>query len=124
MALPTTDSWMQGLDLPSRLFSEGGLGGSDYELYEENGDFVLAVDMPGFETDDITVAWDDGVLNVSAEAVDESRNRKKTFHRRFRFPKEVDDDAIHAEYSNGVLDVTLPITEEAVAQGKTIPVEG
>jgi len=38
MALPTTDSWMQGLGLPSRLFSESGLGGSDCELCEEVDD--------------------------------------------------------------------------------------
>jgi HSP20 family protein len=124
MALPTTDSWMQNLDLPSRLFGEGSFGGSDYELYEEDGDFVLSVDMPGFETEDITVAWDDGMLNVSAEHVDDSRNRKKTYHRRFRFPKEVDEDAITASYNNGVLEVSLPIRDEAVARGKTIPVEG
>lgn len=124
MALPTTDSWMQGLDLSSRLLGEGGFGGSDYELYEEAGDFVLAIDVPGFDTEDITVAWDDGVLNVSAEAVAEARNRQQAFHRRYRFPKEVDEDAIRAEYNSGVLEVTLPIREDAVAQGKTIPIEG
>ncbi|MFB6072560.1 MAG: Hsp20/alpha crystallin family protein [Halobacterium sp.] len=125
MALPTTDSsWMQSLDLPSRRFGERGFGGSDYELYEEDDEFVLSVDMPGFETDEITVAWEDGVLNVSAEHVDEGRGRKKTYHRRFRFPKEVDEDAIAAEYENGVLEVTLPIESEAAARGKTIPIEG
>jgi HSP20 family molecular chaperone IbpA len=37
---------------------------------------------------------------------------------------EVDDDAIRAEYNQAVLEVVLPISEDAVAQGKTIPVEG
>jgi HSP20 family protein len=126
MALPTTSasSWMQNLDLPSRLFGEGGFGGNDYELYEENDEFVLSVDMPGFERADIDVAWDDGVLNVSAEHVDEGRSRKKTYHRRFRFPKEIDEDEISASYNNGVLEVTLPIFEEATTRGKTIPIEG
>lgn len=42
MALPTipTDSWTQGLDFPSRLFGTG-FGGNDYELYEQDGEFVL-----------------------------------------------------------------------------------
>ncbi len=122
MALPTNtaSSWTQGLEFPSHAF---GNSGSDYELYEEDGEFVLTVDMPGFETDDITVAWDDGVLNVAAEHVDQDRGRKKTYYRRFRFPREVDEDAIAASYTNGVLEVTLPAAADAAASGTTIPIE-
>jgi HSP20 family protein len=124
MALPTTSdsTWMQSLDLPSRLF--GDFGSSDYELYEEDGEFVLTIDMPGFEVGEIDLAWDDGVLNVAAEHVDESRNRKKTYHRRFRFPKEIEEDEIAASYRNGVLEVTLPVHEADTATGTTIPIEG
>ncbi|OAQ51184.1 molecular chaperone Hsp20 [Natrinema mahii] len=75
---------MQGLDLPSQLF--GDVGGTDDELYEADDEFVLTMDMPGFETDEIELAWDDGVLNVAAEHTDENRGRKKTDHRRFRSP--------------------------------------
>ncbi|SEQ45927.1 Hsp20/alpha crystallin family protein [Natrinema salaciae] len=114
-------TWMQGLDLPSQLF--GDTGGSDYELYEEDDEFVLTIDMPGFETEEIDLAWDDGVLNVAAEHADESRGRKKTYHRRFRFPKTVDEDEIDAEYTNGVLEVRLP-TAASTVQGKEIPLEG
>ncbi len=121
---PASGSWMQGLDLPTRLLSDETYGGSDYELYEEDGEFVLTIDMPGFEPEEIDLAWDDGLLNVAAEHVDERRDRKKTFHRRFRFPKEIDDDAIEAEYTNGVLEIRLPVLEGATAQGKTIPVQG
>ncbi len=119
---PTPNTWMQGLDVPSRLFGEAG--STDYELYEEDDEFVLTIDMPGFDTDEIELAWDDGVLNVAAEHVDEERGRKKTYHRRFRFPKDVDDDGIHAEYTNGVLEVTLPAAERAIVTGKQIPLEG
>ncbi|MFT4884500.1 MAG: HSP20 family protein [Natronomonas sp.] len=117
-------TWRQGLDLPTRLFGEGTVGGDDYELYEEDGEFVLSVDMPGFEREEITVAWDDGLLNLAAEHVDEERNRKRTYHRRFRFPKEVDDDAIYAEYTNGVLEIRLPIMEDIDLRGEQIPIEG
>ncbi|MFB6304894.1 MAG: Hsp20/alpha crystallin family protein [Haloferacaceae archaeon] len=126
MVLPTRPSstWNQALDLPAQLFGEGGVGGSDYELYEEDGEFVLTIEMPGFEPEEIDLAWDDGVLNVAAEHVDDERGRKKTYHRRFRFPKDVDEDAIAASYANGVLEVTLPVLETATARGKTIPIEG
>ena len=121
MALPTspTDSWMQSLDFPSRLF---GTGRNDYELYEEDDEFVLSVEMPGFDPEEISVSWNDGVLNVAAEHEDEARGQRKTYHRRFRFPKDVDDDAITAEYTNGVLEVRLPVTTGAAVTGTEIEI--
>jgi HSP20 family protein len=122
MALPsTTDSWTQGIDFPSRLF---GTGSDDYELYEEEGEFVLSVEMPGFDPEEIDVTWNEGVLDIAAEHEDEHRNRRQTYHRRFRFPKQVDDESISAEYTNGILEVRLPVLEGATARGKTIEVEG
>ncbi len=125
--LPTTipSSWTQNLGLPSRLFP--GMFGSTFdgvELYEQDDAFVLTVDMPGFERDEISVAWDDGRLNVSAEHVDEAHERRKTYHRTFRLPKEIDVDEISASYRNGVLEVTLPIPVSATPKGAQIEVEG
>ncbi|WP_207586994.1 Hsp20/alpha crystallin family protein [Halomontanus rarus] len=122
MPLPTSpaNSWTQRLDLPSRLF---GTEGTDFELYEEDGEFVLTVDMPGFEREEIDVRWTDGRLNVAAEHVSEERGRKKTYHRSFRVPKEIDHEEIAAHYRNGVLEVTLPMVEDATPTGYEIEVE-
>jgi HSP20 family protein len=94
----------------------------DYELYEEDGEFVLSIELPGFEREEISVMWDDGVLNIAAEHDDEARNERRTYHRRFRFPKEVIDEDIAASYQNGVLEVTLPI-EGPATSGREIDVE-
>jgi HSP20 family protein len=120
---PTTSSWTQGLGLPSRVFGNSGLGfgGTDYELYEEDEEFVLTVDFPGFEREEIGLAWDDGRLNVAAEHVDETRGRRRTYHRVFRLPKAIDEGDITATYRNGVLEVTLPTAERATTQGTPIP---
>ncbi|AUX09004.1 molecular chaperone Hsp20 [Halalkaliarchaeum desulfuricum] len=123
MALPTNtpSSWLQGTDFPSRLFESGT---DDYELYEEDGEFVLTVEMPGFDPEEITASWDDGMLNISAEHEDEDRDRRKTYHRRFRFPKTIDDEAISAQYNNGILEVRLPVETGATVQGREIEIEG
>lgn len=123
MVLPRTapSSWIQGTDLPSQLF---GTGREDYELYEEDGEFVLTVEMPGFETEEISVAWDDGVLNIAAEHEEKTREHRKTYHRRFRFPKRIDDEEITAEYNNGVLEVRLPAETGATVTGREIDVQG
>jgi HSP20 family protein len=124
MLEPTNpSSWRQSLDVPSRLFGEGYTGSDDYDLYEEDDAFVLSIDAPGFDREEIDLTWDRGVLNVAAEHVDEERGRKRTFHRRFRFPKDVDTEAIDAAYRNGVLEVTLPIRQDIELRGEPIPVE-
>jgi HSP20 family protein len=122
MALPTspTSSWFQSTDFPSRLFETSQ---SDYELYEEDDEFVLSVELPGFDPAEIDVSWDDGVLNIAAEHEDEARGERKTYHRRFRFPKTVDDDAIAASYTNGILEVRLPVMAGATTRGKQIEIE-
>ncbi|MFB6136981.1 MAG: Hsp20/alpha crystallin family protein [Halobacteriaceae archaeon] len=123
MALPTTapnSSWLESTGFPDRLF---GTGTSDYELYEEDGEFVLRVELPGFDPEEISASWEDGVLNVAAEHEDDRRGEYRTYHRRFRFPKDVDDEDIAAEYHNGVLEVHLPVTAGETVSGREIPIE-
>lgn len=122
MALPTrpTSSWLQSTEFPSRLFETGS---NDYELYEADDEFVLSVEMPGFHPEEISVSWDEGVLNIAAEHKDEQRGQHKTYHRRFRFPKTIENDEIEAQYNNGVLEVQLPVMMGATTRGKQIEVQ-
>ncbi|MDY6769168.1 MAG: Hsp20/alpha crystallin family protein [Candidatus Nanohaloarchaea archaeon] len=115
------DRWTQGIGLPSKLFS--GTRSDDTELYEEDDAFVLSIEMPGFDSEDIDVTWNEGRLNVAAEHVDEERNRKRTYHRAFRLPKDVDTDGIEAVYENGILEVRLPIIEGSTIEGQPIDVK-
>ena len=123
MVLPTrpTSTWFQDLDVPSRLFRNAGE--DEVELYEEDGEFVLSIEMPGFERDEIDLSWDDGRLFVSAEHEDEARSRKRTYHRTFRMPKRIEPDQIEATYRHGVLEVTLPIEQQATQRGQPIEIE-
>ncbi|WP_312912473.1 Hsp20/alpha crystallin family protein [Natronosalvus caseinilyticus] len=123
MALPRNapSSWIQGLDFPSRLFETQS---TDYELYEEEDDFVLSVEMPGFDREEISVSWDDGMLNVAANREDDQRGQRKTYHRRFRFPKNVVEEEITAQYRNGILEVRLPVETGATVSGTEIEVQG
>jgi HSP20 family protein len=111
---------MQNFDLPSRLFETGR---NDYQLYEEDGEFVLRVELPGFDPAEIEVTWDDAVLNIAAEHEDDQRGQRTTYHRRFRFPKTVDDDDITASYTNGILEVRLPVQTGATTTGRRIEIE-
>ena len=118
--LEPANAWTQSIDLPSRPFESGS---NDYELYEEDGDFVLSVELPGFDAEEITVSWEAGVLNVAGEHEDDRRGTRRTYHRRFRFPKTVDEDGIEAAYRNGILTVTLPVAVEDAVSGREIEIE-
>lgn len=122
--LPTTtstaDVWAPRFDFPSRLY---GTNNADYELYEEDDDFVLNVDMPGFDREDIQVSWDEARLFIWAEHEDDERGRRKSFRRTFRPPKEIEPQEITAHYRNGVLEVRLPILDARI-RGTEIEVRG
>lgn len=122
--LPTnpTSNWTRGLDTPSSLF--GRTGDSDIELYEQDDEFVLTIEMPGFDRDEIDVRWYEDRLRVSAEHTDEERGRKRTYHRTFRMPRAIEPEDVSATYRNGVLEVSLPIRDESPVRGQTIEVEG
>lgn len=122
MPKPTgpSGSWFQGSGSPSQLRQTTG---QDYELFEEDGDFVLNVELPGFDGEELTVTWDDGVLHIAAEHEEARRGQRKTYRRRFRFPKAVDEDDITARYTNGILEVRLPLVTTATVSGKEIDIQ-
>ena len=88
-------------------------------LYEADGQFVRSTDLPGFQRVKTDVRRQDGRLAVAADHEDD--NRKRTDHRTFRFLKGVEEDGTEAEYTNGVLELRLPIAN-AVMQGQEIQV--
>jgi HSP20 family protein len=91
------------------------------EFYEEDGVYTLRIEMPGYETDEISVTWHDGTVCVSTTLTEDS-GEGRTYHRAFWMPKEVEPDAIEARYQSGVLSVTLPIEEEDAPYGEEIEV--
>lgn len=96
--------------------------GVKVDVAEHDDEIVVTADLPGFHTDDIEVAVDDGALTIEADREetleeDESdagpqyhrRERRRTaVSRRIRLPVEVDETEAAAQYTNGVLTVTLP----------------
>ena len=87
-----------------------------------DGAVVLRFDVPGIDPDSIDVTVDRGVLSVSAKREEERTENDKffvrertmgTFTRRLRLSEALNADAIQAAYSNGVLEVRIPVLEQA-----------
>ena len=99
--------------------------GLNTDLAEHDDEFVLTVDLPGFETDEIDLRYDDGTLHLSAshEVTDESSTRSRSVSERIAIPREIVPDEIGATYRNGVLEVHLPVVEGGEERGHRIDVE-
>jgi HSP20 family protein len=87
-----------------------------------DGDVVLRFDVPGIDPESIDVTVDRGVLSVSVKRQEERTENDKffvrertmgTFTRRLRLSENLNADAIEAAYNNGVLEVKIPVTEQA-----------
>ena len=99
-----------------------------------DGDVLLRFDVPGIDPDSIEVTVDRGVLTVSVKRQEERAENDKffvrersmgTFTRRLYLSKNLNADAVEAAYNNGILEVRIPVLEQAkprkveVRQGDT-----
>lgn len=125
MAIPMpfgpTNGLLRELERPFRMAAESL--SNHHQVRERDGELVLTVDLPGFNKDEISITWDDGVLQIDAAHTNDEYGREKSFHRRFRITKDVEPDDIEASYNNGVLEVRVPVDEETNS-GTEIPIDG
>jgi HSP20 family protein len=87
-----------------------------------DGDVVLRFDVPGIDPESIDVTVDRGVLSVSVKRQEECSEGDKfivrermmgTFTRRMYLSENLNSDAVEATYTNGVLEVRIPVLEQA-----------
>ena len=90
------------------------------EEYETDGKLLVRVEMPGLDPDkDIEITVSDGRLRMQVERRTEGTNDdKKGYHSEFRYgmfertlrlPPGATDKDITATYTNGILEVSVPI---------------
>lgn len=115
-------------------FNEGNLNFFDQNNFstpavnikETDRDFSIDLMAPGFAKEDFRVEVDKNLLTISAEKRTENESGENgKYHRRefsyqsvrrsFTLPENiVDADSIKAQYSDGILCLTIPKKEEAL----------
>jgi HSP20 family protein len=92
------------------------------DIYETETDYLIAIDIPGIERDELTLDVADNRLIVKGTRVVEETNQQRTerphgkFLRTFGVPGSVDQANIGAVYKDGVLKVRLPKRKEQKAK--------
>jgi HSP20 family protein len=100
------------------------------DLSETGSEVQVRFDMPGMNAKDIDIQLSGNVLTVSGERKEEKEEKGRTFHRVERrqgtfsrsltLPCAVSEDAVDAQYKEGVLTVTMQKTEEARTRKITV----
>ena len=101
------------------------------ESFVKDGNLVVRADVPGLDPKDIEVSVLGNVLTVKGERKTEHEVKKEdylrrevsygSFERRMTLPQGSAVDKIKAAFKNGVLEITLPLPRETVAQ--KVPIE-
>ena len=104
------------------------------DIYENKDQIVLEAELPGMKQEDFDLTIENNVITLRGERrfekTDESDNYHRVersygaFTRSFTLPQTVSADEAHAEYSNGVLRVTLPKREETKSRRIEVTGEG
>lgn len=91
------------------------------DIYEKDNIYHVEMDIPGFDKKDIKIECNDGYLTITAEKEEkEEEDESKKYIRRERvYGKyqrtfsfgDIEEDAIKAEFQNGMLKLTIPKTE-------------
>ncbi|PJJ61467.1 Hsp20/alpha crystallin family protein [Compostimonas suwonensis] len=95
------------------------------DVYRDGDTYVLTADLPGIDPGSVDIDVDGQLLTVRAERTLSndrsvkwiSRERQAgSFLRQFTLGQGIDTERIAASYTNGVLSITIPVSERAKAR--------
>lgn len=127
-----------GLDIFDEVFSDPFFGEKENKIMktdvkEKEGNYILEIDIPGYDKEDIQLELRDGYLTVTATKNEEKEDKKAKYLRRERFSgmcsrsyyvgENVKEEDIKANFKNGILKVEFPKeTEKKIEERKYIPI--
>jgi HSP20 family protein len=107
------------------------------DVKENDKDYELSIELPGFSKDDVRAELSDGFLTVTASKKEDNDKKddngkyirreryQGTCSRSFYVGKEMTQDDVHAKFEDGVLKITVPKKDEKeVEENRRISIEG
>lgn len=127
--------WPNVLSWPVMGWGDGSVGVLYVDEYREGNALVVRAELPGIDPDnDLEVTASKGNLHIAVECHEEEAPmgrqylRHELTHRRrlvrdLTLPELVQDAVFTATYTNGILDIRIPLPTEAITPTSTkIPI--
>lgn len=122
----------------TRTFDEEGIARGSWspsvDIYENKDHIVLEAELPGMKREDFDLSVENNTITLRGERHFEKKDETDNYHRveraygsftrSFTLPNTVTAEGATAEYTNGVLRVTLPKREETKARRIEIKANG
>ncbi|MCY4540930.1 MAG: Hsp20/alpha crystallin family protein [Rhodobacteraceae bacterium] len=100
------------------------------DVYETASEYILLLDLPGVRKEDIDVKYSDGTISISAQARGLERTdgtwiqherRVGRYVRGVNLGRAINPSRISAEYTNGILELT--VSKPGSEQVETVDIE-
>ena len=114
------------------FFSGGAPGEFRTDIQDKGDSFLLEADLPGFKKEDIHIDLDGDTMTISAERRSEREEKDKSYMRCERsygsFRRSFDigavrADDVKAEYTDGVLRLTMPKKDMTVSSARRLEIQ-
>ena len=105
----------------------------EIDVFERDGRLVTRIDLPGMKKDDVKVEVTDGHLTITGERKNDTEERKDnvyrcereygSFYRTVPLPEGVKLEDVKASFSDGVLEVSVPLPIKPAARVRTVEIQ-
>ena len=93
------------------------------DIKEKKDKYIIEMDLPGYEKENINLSLKDGYLEITAEVKKEDDNEEKDkfvhkeryyghCSRSFYVGEQIKEEDVNAEFKNGILKICIPKKEE------------
>ena len=103
------------------------------DIEETELNYLIRAELPGLSKEKVKVTVEDGVLTLSGERDLERKVEGKTFHhiershgtftRSFTLPENAEAESVSANYKDGLLEIRVAKSEEALPKSIEVRVE-
>ncbi len=122
----------EALDLFKPLFFDEHTDFMKTDIKENENNYELDIEMPGYNKDEINIDIEEGYLTVSAKKAENQEEKDKQHYikkermascSRSFYVGDVEEENVKAKFDNGVLNIILPKEQEQKPQKRNILID-
>ena len=127
------EPFFASLRWPRVFAAEAPTWSPDIDVFEKDNQLVTRIDLPGLKKEEVKVEITDGYLTISGERKTETEEKKKneyrceraygSFYRAVPLPRGVKFDDVKATFTDGVLEVAIPLPAKAEPAARRVEVK-